>query len=114
MSDTLNYRVQVLGPDDRFVKVFGDQGDRPGNFAHPCGVATDHAGNIYVIDRQFENVQIFDPQGRILMAFGEEGSDPGQFWLPAGICVDVHDRIYVADSYNKRVQVFEFLKEGGK
>ena len=67
------------------------------------GVATDHAGNIYVIDRQFENVQVFDPQGRILMAFGEEGNGPGQFWLPAGIFIGEDDRIYVADAYNGRI-----------
>jgi DNA-binding beta-propeller fold protein YncE len=90
--------------------MFGRQGDRPGNFAHPCGVATDGFGNIYVTDRQFENVQIFDQQGRILMAFGQEGTKAGQFWLPAGICIDSRDRIFVADSFNKRVQIFNIVE----
>ncbi|MHC4487431.1 MAG: 6-bladed beta-propeller [Planctomycetota bacterium] len=91
--------------------MFGSQGDRPGNFAHPCGVATDSYGRIYVTDRQFENAQIFDGEGRILMAFGEEGRESGQFWLPAGICIDNRNRIYIADSFNKRVQIFELLEK---
>jgi DNA-binding beta-propeller fold protein YncE len=90
--------------------MFGRQGDRPGNFAHPSGVATDGFGNIYVIDRQFENVQVFDQYGQILLAFGQEGTQPGQFWLPAGIFIDWRNRIYVADSFNKRIQVFELLE----
>jgi DNA-binding beta-propeller fold protein YncE len=91
--------------------MFGQQGDRPGNFAHPCGVASDSLGNIYVTDRQFENIQIFDAQGQILMALGREGTAPGEFWLPAGLCTDPHNRIYVADSFNKRIQIFELLEE---
>jgi DNA-binding beta-propeller fold protein YncE len=90
--------------------MFGRQGDRPGNFAHPCGIATDSFGHIYVTDRQFENIQVFDSQGRILMALGEEGAGPGRFWLPGGICIDHNNRIYVADSFNKRTQVFELLE----
>ncbi|MHC4259901.1 MAG: 6-bladed beta-propeller [Planctomycetota bacterium] len=92
--------------------MFGQQGDHPGNFAHPCGVAVDSFGHIYVTDRQFENIQIFDSEGQILMAMGEEGGGKGQFWLPGGICIDSHNRIYVADSFNKRVQVFELLEQG--
>ena len=90
--------------------MFGEHGDNPGNFAHPCGIATDGFGNIYVTDRQFENVQIFDQQGRILMAFGQEGKQAGQFWLPAGIFVDRRNRIYVADTFNKRIQIFELME----
>jgi DNA-binding beta-propeller fold protein YncE len=124
VSDTLNYRIQVFSPQHRFLgtpfrekiakweplEMFGRQGDRPGNFAHPCGIATDSYGNIYVTDRQFENVQVFDQQGQILLAFGHEGTQAGQFWLPAGIFIDSRNRIYVADSFNKRIQVFELLE----
>jgi DNA-binding beta-propeller fold protein YncE len=110
VSDTLNYRVQVFA-NGEFLGAFGQQGDRPGYFAHSCGIATDSFGNIYVTDRQFENVQIFNPQGEILMAFGQEGTAPGQFWLPAGIFIDSRNRIYVADSFNKRIQIFELLEK---
>jgi DNA-binding beta-propeller fold protein YncE len=91
--------------------MFGQQGDRPGNFAHPCGIATDSFGNIYVTDRQFENIQVFNSDGQILMALGQEGSGPGEFWLPAGIYIDSNNRVFIADSFNKRVQVFELLED---
>ena len=90
--------------------MFGQQGDRPGYLAHPCGIATDSFGHIYVTDRQFENIQVFDNEGNILMALGGEGSRAGEFWLPGDIYIDSRDRIYVADSFNKRVQIFELLE----
>jgi DNA-binding beta-propeller fold protein YncE len=94
--------------------MFGKHGNRPGNFAHPSGIATDSFGHIYVTDRQYENVQIFDNAGRILMAFGKEGNELGEFWLPAGIYIDSRDMIYIADSFNKRLQVFELIESAEK
>ena len=113
ICDTLNYRIHIISPERESVLTFGQHGDRPGCFAHPCGLATDSFGNIYVSDRQFENVQIFNRRGQILMAFGYEGNDEGEFWLPAGIYIDKNNRIYVADSFNRRIQIFQLL-EGEK
>jgi len=110
VTDSLNFRVQVLEPDGRFIHSFGKAGDSPGYFSRPKGLAVDSDGNIYVVDALFDNIQIFDNAGRLLMAFGRPGSDYGQFWLPSGLFIDVNDRIYVADSYNKRVQVFQYMK----
>ena len=107
----MNYRIQIFSTDGEFISTFGQHGDRPGTFAHPCGIATDSDGNIYVTDRQFENVQIFSKEGAILMGLGHEGSDPGEFWLPGGVFIDDNDRIYIADSFNGRVQILELLKE---
>ena len=94
--------------------MFGQQGDRPGNFAHPCGVATDHRGNIYVTDRQFENVQIFDAQGTYPDGPRTGRQRPGRI-LAAGrhLCRSSAVSIYVADSFNKRIQIFE-LAGGGE
>ena len=110
VSDTLNYRIQIFGADGKFLRSIGRHGNRPGCFAHPCGVATDSHGNIYVSDKQFENVQIFNSAGQMLMAVGGEGHGPGQFWLPSGIFIDDKNRIFVADSFNRRVQVFQLIE----
>lgn len=110
VTDSLNFRVQILSSDYRFVGRFGTAGDAPGHFARPKGIATDRDGNIYVVDALFDNVQIFDPEGRLLMAFGSPGSKAGELWLPTGIYIDPQDRIYVADSYNQRLQIFERVK----
>lgn len=112
VTDALNFRVQVLSPQGKFVSTFGAAGDSPGYFSRPKGVAVDSDGNIYVVDALFDNVQVFDREGRLLMSFGKPGNAYGEFWLPSGIFIDSKDRIYISDSYNKRVQIFQYLKEG--
>lgn len=111
VTDSLNFRVQVLSPDGRFVRAFGAAGDGPGYFARPKGVALDSDGNVYVVDALFDNVQMFDQNGTLLMSFGKAGDGTGEFWLPSGISIDADDMIYVADSYNRRVQVFRYLAD---
>jgi DNA-binding beta-propeller fold protein YncE len=110
ITDSLNYRIQVLSPELAFSKRFGAAGDGPGHFSRPKGIATDSEGHVYVVDALFDNVQIFDSEGRLLLAFGSPGNDRGEFWLPNALFIDDHDRIYVSDSHNKRVQVFQYLK----
>jgi sugar lactone lactonase YvrE len=91
------------------LQVFGDVGDRPGDFSRPKGVATDSLGHIYVVDALMHAVQVYNREGELLMAFARQGQGQGEFWLPNGIYVSSNDTIYVADSYNKRVQVFRYI-----
>lgn len=108
VTDTMNYRVQVFGPDLRVVRSFGSLGVGPGQFRRPKGVAVDEDGVVYVVDSDFNNFQMFTPDGQALMWVGEMGQRPGQMLLPAGIAVDRrHRRILVSEQYNQRVQVFE-------
>jgi DNA-binding beta-propeller fold protein YncE len=108
--DALNFRVQIIDPGGSVQAIIGEAGDAAGSFSRPRDVAFDAAGNLYVLDNQFENVQIFNPTGQLLMAFGSGGSDAaGRFSVPAGITIDQQDRIWIADSYHERVQVFQIL-----
>ncbi len=109
VSDSLNFRVQVLAPDGTPLSVFGEKGDAAGDFSLPKGIAFDSAGHIWVVDAQFENVQAFTVEGELLLAIGEEGQEPGEFWVPNGLCIDRQNRMWIADTYNRRVQVFELL-----
>ncbi len=109
VSDSLNFRVQVMSHDGKFISTFGKAGDSPGFFSRPKGIAVDSDGNIYVVDALFDNVQIFNEQGNLLMDFGSPGSNYGQFWLPSGIHIDSDNTIYVSDSYNNRIQVFQYM-----
>ena len=114
VSDSLNFRVQILNSELELIGGFGAAGDVPGSFSRPKGLATDSDGNVYVIDALFDNVQIFGEQGSLLLAFGGPGNVPGKFWLPNAVHIDAKDRIYVSDTYNERVQVFQYLKSGGR
>lgn len=110
VTDALNFRIQVLSADLRFLKTFGAAGNNPGHFSRPKGVAVDSEGHVYVVDALFDNVQIFDRDGRLLLAFGSPGAGTGELWLPSDIFIDAQDRIYVSDTYNQRIQVFQYLR----
>lgn len=116
VADSLNFRVQVLGPAPAYepVRQIGSKGDMPGYFSQPKGVALDPEGHLYVVDANFEAVQVFDTDGRLLMSFGHEGAGIGEFWLPAGMFIDPQGRIWIADTHNSRVQVFDYLPEAKK
>ncbi len=108
ITDTMNYRVQVLDTQLRFVRAFGTLGVKPGQFRRPKGVAVDGDGVVYVSDADFNNVQLFTADGQPLMWVGEFGDRPGQMILPAGVAVDrARHKVYVAEQMNKRVQVFQ-------
>lgn len=114
VTDSLNFRIQVLDSDLEFLNHFGDAGDGPGSFSRPKGVAIDSDENIYVVDALFDNVQIFNRNGELLLAFGTAGHSAGEFWLPSDIFIDSNDQIYVSDSYNSRVQVFRYNSQANQ
>jgi len=109
VADSLNFRLQRLGPDGAFIGQIGRKGDAAGDLSLPKGVAFDPQGNIWVVDAHFENLQAFTPEGQLLLSVGREGQGMGEFSLPAGLTIDARGRIWVADTYNRRVQVFELL-----
>jgi sugar lactone lactonase YvrE len=108
VTDSLNFRMQRFRSDGEPVHVFGKNGDKPGDFSRPKGVATDSHGHVYVVDALMHALQIFNRQGDLLLSIGGQGQDEGRFWLPNGIFITGDNKIFVADSYNKRVQVFRY------
>jgi DNA-binding beta-propeller fold protein YncE len=111
IADTFNQRIQILGPDGKFVKSIGRQGDAPGEFIRPKGIAVDSEGHIYVADSEFNNFQIFNRDGQPLLAVGALGTDRGQFALVAGLFIDSNDQIYTTEQYRGRVQVFQYISQ---
>lgn len=85
----------------------GGEGDGPGQFKEPWGVALDTQGNFYVTDFQLRRIQKFDPTGKLLLTFGEPGKEAGQFDQPSGLWVASNGNIYVCDTFNHRVQEFD-------
>lgn len=111
VTDTMNFRVQVLDHEGNFLRKWGRNCDSFGCFSRAKGIALDSVGNVYVTDAAFNNVQIFDPSGRLLLFFGGTGNGPGRMWLPAGMHVDKADRVYVVSQYNWRVNIYQAYPE---
>jgi DNA-binding beta-propeller fold protein YncE len=113
VTDTMNSRVQVFARGATMPRlVLGARGLYVGQLVRPKGVATDSAGNIYVVESYYDHLLVFDRDGRFLLPIGGIGRDVGQFFLPAGVWVDERDRVYVADMFNGRVVVLQFLGAG--
>lgn len=69
------------------------------------GVATDAAGQIYVLDYLDHALKKFDERGAVLGRAGRRGQGPGEFMLPA-ILACAGDRLYIADAGVPGISVF--------
>ncbi|HSL22672.1 MAG TPA: SMP-30/gluconolactonase/LRE family protein [Vicinamibacterales bacterium] len=105
VGDSGNSTILQFGPDLRFVRIIGRQGD----VRSPSGIALDPSGKrLYAVDTQGHAVASFDvATGRLIRRTGERGTKPGQFGFPSGIAVAPDGLVYVADTMNYRVQVFD-------
>lgn len=111
VADTHYDRLVYFDQDGKVLKIQGEHGNEPGQFAYPVAVTQDATGNIYVGEygaigeNANQRVQKFDADGNFLLQFGASGTEPGQFQRPSGL-VWVDGRIYAVDAFNNRVQVF--------
>jgi DNA-binding beta-propeller fold protein YncE len=91
VADTMNARVQVFDPESgSVVRIFGERGNRFGEFERPKGVALDAFGNLYVVDSGW-------------------GRYPGLLNNPSAIAIDKNNRIYVADTQNFRLNIYQLV-----
>jgi DNA-binding beta-propeller fold protein YncE len=84
----------------------GARGSGDGQFNDPDGVATDPAGNVWVVDNQNFRIQKFTNSLAFSFKTGSMGSCQGQFELPLGIGTDTAGNVFVADTNNERIQEF--------
>ena len=62
----VNSRVAKVDKSGRWLKSWGERGDKPGQFNTPHTIASDAQGNIYVGDRGNGRIQVFDGDGKFL------------------------------------------------
>jgi uncharacterized protein (TIGR03663 family) len=66
VTDTGNKRVQVFGLDGTFKRMFGGDGNAPGQFKEEVGVALDAQGNVWIADTWNARIQKLSPNGEPL------------------------------------------------
>eukprot|EP00284_Hemiselmis_tepida_P019177 CAMPEP_0174921868 /NCGR_PEP_ID=MMETSP1355-20121228/5461_1 /TAXON_ID=464990 /ORGANISM="Hemiselmis tepida, Strain CCMP443" /LENGTH=651 /DNA_ID=CAMNT_0016167399 /DNA_START=8 /DNA_END=1963 /DNA_ORIENTATION=- len=105
VADSGNSRVQVFSAEGEFIRSFGTaegadegrEGNGPGYFQIPSGVAVGARGEILVSDRGRKDVQVFDWQGRYLQTIGPQGESKVGLECPWGIAVDAAGKIFMGD-----------------
>lgn len=99
---------QLQEPYYSYLFKFGSNGTGDGQFMRPHDVAFDSKGNVYISDRELNNIQKFDSNGTFIMKWGSEGEDEGQFDQPYSLVINPpSDEIYVIDRGNDRIQEFD-------
>ncbi len=64
--DSGNKRIQVFGPDGRYVRTIGRKGQGPGEFSDPNSIDIDREGQLYVLDDRQKRMQVFSTSGEML------------------------------------------------
>jgi hypothetical protein len=61
----INSRVAKVDRNGKWLKSWGERGNKPGEFNTPHSIAADAKGNIYVADRGNRRIQVFDGEGAL-------------------------------------------------
>ena len=113
-----NHRVQIFDSGGNYLRSFGRQGTKQGEFSYPRGICFDNNRNIFVADRNNHRIQIFSGEGRYMDMFGGEGSLDSQLSHPCGLSLDANGNMIVVDSGNKLIKIFstdgKFVRKIGR
>jgi len=113
VADRNNHRIRVISKDGnvRTVAGCGEKGFADGAsvkamFNHPCGIALDKEGNMFVADEFNHRIRKIS-QGVVSTIagcshFGDEDGEGtmAKFHSPQGVAVDAEGSIYVSDTWN--------------
>ncbi|MHB9093371.1 MAG: 6-bladed beta-propeller [Eubacteriales bacterium] len=117
VTDAKSKRVQVFNPDGTLRLRFGKEGNNPGEFNFPYGIAGDSKNNVYVVDLYNGCISVHDSAGKFLRYFAEK--DPKEMVIdsPGGLRI-VDDKLYVTEIKRGKIYVFDLtgkkLLEVGK
>jgi hypothetical protein len=91
VADNMNDRIQEFAPTGKFIRAFGTQGSKTGQFNSPIGLGVNHAGDIYVADNVNARVQEFSSTFKFIRRFGTFSTGPGD------LAVAPNGDVYVVD-----------------
>jgi DNA-binding beta-propeller fold protein YncE len=92
-----------INPNEAVSAFTGGEGNTPGKFSKPRGIATDDKGNFYVADTGNDRIQKFDANGKFVTLFGDPGEREGKLKEPNGVVVDSDGSVYVTDAHNMKL-----------
>ena len=102
-------RIQEFDPQGRFIRMWGSQGNQPGQFSRPQGLVIDPQGLLWVADACNHRIQVFDLMSEgpeLVRLWGAPGKEPGQLHTPYGIVLDGDGSVLICEYGNHRIQRF--------
>lgn len=91
--------ASAAGAPYRFLRAWGSEGNKDGQFAYPRALTLDQKGDVYVIDKS-GRVQKFTREGQFLLKWELPEYANGK---PDGACVDDEGNVLIADTHYSRV-----------
>ena len=92
-------RVQVFDHDGKFLRIFGEKGNMPGQILRGHGMDFNYEKEFYIVDVDNFRVTVYDYSGKYLFHWGEVGVLPGQLNAPHGLYIDPSGDIFVSGYY---------------
>lgn len=92
---------------EEVFRVGSFDGDVWETFGDIAGVSFDAAGNLYVLDRQANQITVIDSQGQFVRTIGQPGEGPGEFRMAMGFTAMPDGQVVVADLGHRAFQMFD-------
>ncbi len=105
VADTGNKRIVRFDRSGKKVSEWGGNGNAPGQFVEPVGLAADAAGNIYVADTGNHRVQVFTPDGKPVRQFPVSGWK--DFYTEPYIAVGPDGSVFATDAASGRIAQYD-------
>lgn len=106
VTDTNNKRVQVFDLGGNPLFKFGQEGEGPGKFKFPYGIAGDSKGNVYIADLYNGCISVHDSKGKFIRFFAEKDPREKLIDTPGGLRI-YNDKVYVTDIGKSKLYVFD-------
>ena len=104
VADSYNNRIQVFTHDLTFSHTITLAGNE--KFNHPCAVALDYEGHLYVVEFHNNCITKLTIKGQPIRRIISEGFPPGQLSLPSSLTININ-LVYVSECGNHRVSIFD-------
>ena len=75
-------------------------------FVYISDVAVNSKGDIYIADRQLNEVRKFNKDGEHLLSLGRRGQGPGEFQNVKIVSVNIHNDLIAFDNMLRRISIF--------
>lgn len=102
-TDVRNQQIIVLDTEGQVLFKFGENGEKPGSFSFPNGIAV-KSGKIYVADSNNNRIEIFTDKGlyqEVWLGTGKQGDSI--FSHPRGIAFDQYGNLLVVNMMGSKI-----------